>query len=91
VVDLDLSGYDPAYEERQRAEDTVQFGPAYMKRVDEYEKRMRRYAEPCMASGKTEWTCMFEYRKIEPFPTVSETPDFSRYGMPLPGAQPARR
>jgi hypothetical protein len=92
MIDLGLSGFDPAYEERQHAEDTVQFGPDYMKRVDEYGKRMRSYAERCMALGKTQWTCMFEYKKIEPWPSSSkpaETPDFSSFGVPASGAKPA--
>ncbi len=92
MIDLGLSGFDPAYEERQRAEEIVQFGADYVKRLDEYGKRMRRYAEPCMASGKTQWACMREYQKIEAWPSSSkpaETPDFSSFGVPASGAKPA--
>lgn len=88
MVDLGLSGFDPAYEERKRAEEITKYGADYVRRSDEYEARMRRYSERCMALGKTQWTCMEEYRKnIEPFPKIpDEKPDFSKYGTPIPSA-----
>jgi hypothetical protein len=51
MTDLGLSGYEPAYEERQRAEGIVRFGADYLRRIDEYAQGMRRYIERCMMSG----------------------------------------
>jgi hypothetical protein len=85
MVDLGLSGIDPAYEERKRAEEITEFGADYVRRVDEYEARMRRYGERCMAFGKSQWTCMEEYMKnVEPWPKkTDEKFDPGKYGTPV--------
>jgi hypothetical protein len=75
MIDLNLSGMDPVYEERQRAEDMVEYGAGYVKRTDAYYQRVREYSERCMSSGKTQWECMQEYFQIERFPSVSEPSD----------------
>jgi hypothetical protein len=97
MVDLNLDGLDPAYEERQRAEDIVEYGADYIKRRDAYYQRMRRYAERCMSSGKTQIDCMMEYHRAELPPSISEpagkppmktgkapaVPDFSAFSEPV--------
>jgi hypothetical protein len=86
MVDLNLDGLDPAYEERQRAEDVVEYGADNIKGRDAYYQRMRRYAERCMSSGKTQIECMMEFEHTEPPPRLSEPtgkPDFSRFSTPV--------
>jgi hypothetical protein len=81
LAEFGLSGLDPVHEERRRAEDIVNFGPEYVRRRDEYDVRMQRYGARCMSMGKTQWQCMIEYSRIEPYPQPK--PDFSQQGSPV--------
>jgi hypothetical protein len=77
-----LNGYDPYFQERQRAEDIITLGVDYVKRRDVWIMRMRQW---CAWSRETPDQCFHKFNQIEPYPKSLDpsAPDFSRYGVPL--------